>query len=169
MNCYLHKDKEPVVALCGSCNRGLCPACSEFYKEPTCHFCADEQNSQHKKSILKNFIVGLLLVVIFSFLIFSKLDFNLKVGSTYAQLGILFLLIFSIPFSWSFITRLQPLYLTEASIIIWYFYLFFKLALAMFIGPLVLPYYVYRAFKDLREIRRIRGNAQQQLVLINSE
>ena len=130
MNCFNHPSKT-AVASCIDCGKGLCHSCASTYTQPICNNC----NATRKKGEIIQYIKPLIICPIL-FLIGSNLEI---MGPDRVLGGYMFMCIYA---GWSFASQFL------SNVFVWFelrailLYYLVRIALAMFIGVFVTPFYL---------------------------
>lgn len=162
MKCSTHADSD-AAAQCRACSRGLCHACSSRFTLMMCEGCL----LQHNRSIARSMYLKLAGTVV-AFAFFAWMALSLEhaplSGAEYAKylasrLMIAAFFAFAI-WGWDFLDR-NVRHLVVATPLVWFFYLWIKLWLALLIGIFVGPYQIYRMVREIRTTRvTARGIAE---------
>lgn len=147
MNCADHVDIN-AVGTCNSCGKGLCPECVSIFTPPSCTGCA----LAHNKGVAKSFwvqlaLMGALFVVALVILI-DKVP--VLTALWYSLMAAFF------PPGWNFLGR----YFSPSG---GYFFatarwinLVVHVVTALFLGVIVGPIYLFKAWKELRIVRETK-------------
>ena len=139
MNCYYHPH-EPAVAQCVDCHKGLCQHCASKYEIPIC----DDCNNRRKKSELSEYIKAIVISIII-FAIGYSID---GLGADNAMTAYF---LASAYVGWKAINHFITTIWMWFSLRSLLFQLFFKFAIALFLGAFIAPFYwIYCLYKIIR-------------------
>lgn len=154
MKCATHIDVD-AVATCGSCNRGLCKACTDRFDRPFCEACVVAVN----KSIANQLYLGLAITI--SVLIASFYMSRILLQATFLDSILSSVAFAGLYWGWRFLSDHAPR-LEMASILVWVFYLYVKLMLACLIGFFVAPYQIFKMVRELKTIRELERQLSER-------
>lgn len=144
MNCANHVNIT-AVGTCNGCGKGLCPECVSIFTPPVCSGCALAHNNGVAKSFWTQLILMGALFVITLIAVLDKTPFLTALG--YALVAAFF------PSGWNFLGRYfsaSGRYLSPAAR---WVHLLFHAMTALFLGVIIGPIYLFKAWKELRVVR----------------
>lgn len=146
MICAKHQDRE-AAGNCVDCGRGLCVECLNEYTMPLCHECASIRSKEVKSEFIK-------------FVVISAILFIIALSGSTSEEGFLEALLRSyfiaaIPWGWKTLGRITPDVFLIMPLMGWLIYLMIKLGFAAVIGAFVLPYQVYKGYRELKQLQMI--------------
>lgn len=160
MNCYYHPDTAG-SASCHECGRTLCNSCTDRFTPIMCEGCFTTVQSTERQNITKCLTLSSIMLIV-GFL--SSLGYN--------SFGIIMISTYffaSIPFGWSFISRIMNGWILFMGIRGWLIYPFVKLFASWAIGGFVAPFYLSKMIKKLKEIDRDSNAVQTESSQTNME
>lgn len=153
MKCAGHLDLD-AVGTCNICSKGLCPECVSTFTPPLCSDCALAHNKGVSTSLWTHLaIMGSLFVIALVFLI-GKVPVPSAIG--YALMVAFF------PSGWSFLGR----YFLPGGGYLFpmarWINLCVQAVIAAFVGVIVGPIYLFKAWKELKVVRETQKTFGKQ-------
>lgn len=153
MKCAQHVDLD-AVGTCNSCGRGLCPDCVSIFTPPLCGDCALAHNKGVATSMWTQLALMAGLFVVALVILAGKIPLPSAIG--YSLMAAFF------PSGWSFLGR----YFSPSGGYLFpmarWINLAVQAAVALVIGVIVGPIYLFKAWKELKTARETRKAIEGQ-------
>lgn len=161
MKCYKHIS-EDIVVQCHGCGRGLCHGCSGRFNLVFCEGCLLKNNNEYRKQTLKGLLLSGAIFLVAAYFLHGQIkDYQ---PSTLLTILITSYIFASVPWGWSFLSRITPQVFLMMPIIGWAVFFVVKLYLSLFVGMFIAPYKIFRAIKDLKEVRETELSTQVEVI-----
>ena len=147
MKCHVHQQVD-AVSNCSDCTRGLCSSCTSTFNPPLCINCVEIRANQEKGVYFRNLVLMIGLFI-------GGMIYNLPSSGSFFNALFPSYIIASIPWGWSFLSRITPNMFLFMPLIGWVIYLIFKLTLSALVGVFVTPFKVYETIMGLKRISNI--------------
>ncbi len=151
MKCFNHPETD-ANGTCQDCGKGLCGNCIARFDFPLCEPCLLSHNSTVSKQLYMGLAITFIIFIGATY--FSYFNMFQKEGIGDAMLFGGF--IAGTYWGWRFLTDHLPS-LTMGSYPVWMIYLMLKFMVALVIGLFVGPYQIFKMFKELGAIQKVKG------------
>ena len=164
MNCFNHHTLV-AVGICQDCKNGLCITCISKYTMPICSRCNMRRAKSEKAKIINELLlslfVGLLFVAFTIFTIVKTSNGNAvySVKTLLINAIAVFIMFYagaSLVAGWKELNSFTSRIFLFLPIVGWVIYFFIKLSIAAMIGSIFLPIRLFKHFKRLNQLKRIR-------------
>ncbi len=190
MNCYYHT-KENAVLHCKKCNKELCYDCYSMFKSHFCMDCEKEAATKNLIKSIATILVSIILAII-TYVVFNKMEFiknefvydvlslirefyntivtifdyvGIKITDDLKNNLSMILCIYflsSVPFGYYCLSKLSG-YSISGSILAIIIFLYFKILISCFIGPIVMPVAIIISIvSTIKNIKRLSVAEKQE-------
>lgn len=153
MKCAQHVDLD-AVGTCNSCGKGLCPDCASVFTPPVCGDCALAHNKGVATSMWTQLALMAGLFVVALVILMGKIPLPSAIG--YSLMAAFF------PSGWNFLGR----YFSPSGGYLFpmarWMNLIIQAAVASFLGIVLGPIYLFKAWKELKVARETRKSMAGQ-------
>ena len=151
MKCFNHQETD-ANGTCQDCGKALCGECVSRFDFPLCESCLLTHNTNVSKELYFGLAITAIIFLVVTYFIYMNIDQQQNLGKSMFMGG----LMAGTYWGWKFLSDYFPR-LTMGSSNVWFIYLFLKFIAAYFIGLFVGPYQIFKMFKELGTIQKVKA------------
>ena len=151
MKCFNHSDID-ANGTCQDCGKGLCGECVSRFDFPLCEPCLLTHNSNVSKQLYFGLAITAIIFIAVTYFFYMNVGNQEQLGKSVLMGG----LMAGTYWGWKFLTDYFP-NLTMGTTNVWFIYFMLKFIGAYFIGLLVGPYQIFKMFRELGKVQKVKA------------